>query len=70
MNPTVAHTPQKNGIDEHLHRTVVARVRKTLTVSKLPLAKYWKTFLLDTTSKHKISHRREIDDIHGTLEQK
>lgn len=48
VDPTVPHTPQMNAVAERFNRTLMSRVRATLSSLQLPFAKYWSFCALNT----------------------
>lgn len=63
VDPTVPHTPQQNAVAERFNRTLIARVRATLSSMQLPFDKYWSFCALNTTEKLNVMKQSTIDAI-------
>lgn len=63
LDPIVPHSPQSNAIAERFNRTLMSRVRATLTSMELPFAKYWGLCCLNTVEKLNLLHQSTVDDI-------
>ena len=63
FDPTVPHTPQQNSVSERLNRTLLERVRATLSSMQLPFDKYWALCTLNTVEKLNLLYQRTINDI-------
>ena len=63
LDPTTPHMPEENAVAERLNRTIMARVRATLTVARLPLQNYWAYCVMDTITKTNATIHRKINDV-------
>lgn len=63
VDPTIPHTPQQNAVAERFNRTLIARVRATLSSMQLPFNKYWSFCALNTTEKLNLMRQSTIDAV-------
>lgn len=63
LDSTTAYTPEENANAERTNRTIMFRVRATLSVSNIPFYKYWALFGLDTNIKMNSFLQRTISEI-------
>lgn len=63
LDPPIPHTPQQNAIAEQFNRTLIARVRATLSSMQLPFDKYWSFCSLNTTEKLNLMRQSTINAV-------